>query len=185
MKYVEPYEFTQPNNAEGWNSPISLALGELITQGAIDFDSAEWDFDSFNQEQRDRLWKKFAARYYFRSIAIIPPARWRMRVIAALNEQMSKYRWLYEAMADGIDPLQSQGIHHKYRNINSEFPQTILSGNEDYASDGTDIEEETVISGDWLDILDKIKAASGIDELILDALEPLFSSLITVNSNMY
>lgn len=185
MKYIEAYELAQPDNAEGWTSPISLVLGELITQGAIDFDSSEWDFDSFNQEQRDRLWRKFSARYYFRSISIIPPARWKMRVIATVNEQMAKMKWLYQALEDGVDPLQAQGVHRRYRNIDSEFPQTMLSGNEDYASHGNDIEEETIYSGDWLDILAKIKDISGIDEMILDALEPLFSSLITVDTNMY
>ena len=185
MKYIDEYEFAQTDNSKGWTSPISLVLGELITQGAIDFSSAEWDFDSFNKEQRNRLWKKFQARYYFRSISMLPPARWRMRVIATVNEQMSKWRWIYEALEDGIDPLQAQGIHRRFRNIDSEFPQTMLSGNEDYASHGNDIEEETVISGNWLETIEKVNSISGIDENILDALEPLFSSLITVNSTMY
>ena len=177
------YQFAEPDNTRGWRSPISVALGELIQDGAIDFEKSEWDFDSFDSEQRDRLWKKFQARYYFRDLGMLPPARWRIRTIARLNEAMDKYRWAYQALADGVDPMQIVGRYRKYRNIDSDFPQTLLSGNQDYASYGNDFEEEEITSGNFLDFLRKLRTIKGVDELVLDELEPMFSSLLTVNVN--
>ena len=179
------YTFDEPDNSRGWRSPISLVLGELIEKGAIDFSSPEWDFDYYDREQRDRLYEKLEGRYYFRSISIVPPARWRKRLLAHLNELMAKYRWAYKALADGVDPLQVSDRYRKYRNIDSDFPQTILSKNQDYASYGTDFEEEELMQGDWLEFLQKLKSAKGVDEMILDELDGLFSSLITVNLNSY
>lgn len=179
------YQFEAPDNSRGWRSPISLVLGELIEKGAIDFSQAEWDFDFYDREQRDRLYAKLTKRYYFRSIGILPPARWRLRLIGQLNELMAKYRWVYRAMEDGIDPLQMQSRYRKYRNIDSDFPQTLLSQNQDYASYGTDFEDEEIMQGDWLEFLQKLKRSKGVDEMLLDELDGLFSSLITVNLNGY
>lgn len=177
------FQFNDIDPTRGWRSPISLVLGELIEDGAIDFSRSEWNFDSYNQEQRDRLYRKLEARYRYASIGIIPVARWRRRVIGQLNESMAKYRWAYKALDDGIDPLQIGSEYHKYRNIDSDFPQTLLSANEDYASYGTDIEEEWIRQGGWLEFLEKLKKAKGVDEMILDELEGLFSSLMTVSIN--
>ena len=180
------YQFAQTvDNSRGWRDPISLALGELVEAGHIDFSKPEWDFDYFDAPQRARLWRKFADRYYFRSISIIPPARWRKRVIARLNEAMDKYKWAYKALADGVDPLQAIGRYRKYRNIDSDFPQTLLSQNQDYASYGTDFEEEEITQGDFIEFLHKLRSIKGVDELVLDELEGCFSALITVNINAY
>lgn len=177
------YQFLDPNPAARWRSPISLVLGELIEYGVVNFSEAKWDFDAFDEEQRNRLWRKFEARYRYRSIGVLPLARWRRRVVGQLNELMSKYRWAYQALAEGIDPMQSEGRFRKYRNIDSDFPQTLLSRNQDYASYGTDFEEEEDKTGDWLEFLAKLKRAKGVDEMILDEMEGLFSSLITVSVN--
>lgn len=179
------YQFQDIDNRRGWRTPITLKLGELIEDGAIDFTLAEWDFDSYDAEQRARLYEKLEGRYYFRDIGVVPVARWRKRVIAQLNESMSKYRWAYKALEDGIDPLQVNSRYRKYRNIDSDFPQTLLSKNQDYASFGTDFEEEEIMQGDWLEFLNKLKKAKGIDEMILDECEHLFSALLTVNMNAY
>lgn len=179
------YQFAEPDNSRGWRSPVSLLLGELIEAGHIDFSQAAWDFDSYDVEQRNRLYHKLQGRFYFRSIAILPPARWRMRLLAQLNELMDKYKWAYKALEDGLDPLQAGSRYRRYVNIDSDFPQTLLSQNQDYASYGTDFEEEEIQQQDWLDFLVRLKRAKGVDEMILDELEPLFSSLITVNLNAW
>ena len=179
------YQFLDVDNTRGWRSPISLVLGELIEGGDIDFARAEWDFDSYDAEQRARLYRKFSDRYYFRSIGIIPVARWRKRLIAQLNESMDKYKWAYKALEDGLDPLQTASRYRKYRTIDSDFPQTLLSQNEDYASFGTDFEEEEIMQGDWLEFLRRLKNLKGVDEAILDECEHLFSHLVTVNTNGY
>ena len=177
------YQFSDVNVANGWRSPISLVLGELIEDGVIDFSSELWNFDSFNQEQRDRIYRKLEARFRYRSIGIIPFQRWRRRLLATMNEQMAKLKWAYQALEDGTDPMQAGSRYRKYRNIDSDFPQTLLSQNQDYASYGTDFEEEEIMQKAWLEFLAQLKDASGVDEILLDALEPLFSSLITVSMN--
>ena len=177
------YQFTAPNPAHGWRTPISIQLGELIETGAIDFTRSEWDFDSFDAAQRNRIWRKFEGRYRYRNIGILPPARWRRRVIAQLNEAMDKYKWAYKALADGLDPLQTSNRYRRYVNIDSDFPPTLLSKNQVYASYGTNFEEEEIVQGDWLEFLAKLRHIKGVDELVLDELEGLFSGLITVNIN--
>ena len=177
------YQFSDIDKTKGWRSPISLVLGELIEDGLINFSEEVWDFDSYDAEQRDRIYTKLEARYRYRSIGIIPLARWRRRLIGQLNESMDKYKWAYKALEDGIDPLQVAGRYRKYRNIDSDFPQTLLSENQDYASFGTDFEEEEITQGDWLEFLQKLKKSKGVDELLLDELEGLFSSLMTVSIN--
>lgn len=179
------YQFLEPDNARGWRSVMSMPLGEMIETGLIDFSKPEWDFDYFDREQRDRLYQKLTRRYYFRDIGVLPPARWRMRLIGSLNELMDKYKWAYQALKDGIDPLQASNRYRRYVNIDSDFPQTLLSKNQDYASYGTDFEEEETIQNDFLDFLLRLRRAKGVDEALLDELEPLFSSLITVNINGY
>ena len=54
--YVDNYE---EYNSSEYHSVYSIQLCELINDGWIDFSSHEWDFDCYDEEQRDRLWKKF------------------------------------------------------------------------------------------------------------------------------
>lgn len=178
---VEHFEY--PALERDWHGVINLPLGELIENGVIDFSSKSFDFDSYNDEQRNRFWKKFEGRYYFREIGIVPYGRWRRRLIAKLNELMDKYKWAYKAIDEGINPWSTFDEYVKSRNIDSDFPQTLLNGESDYASYGRDYESERIQFGDFIEKLNSIKDVSGIDEMILDELEILFSSLLTVSMN--
>ena len=60
---------------------------------------------------------------------------------------MPKYKPLYKMAADGLDPLQASNEYGKSRDIFSEFPQTMLSGNSDYASTGNDRQYRDFKSG--------------------------------------
>ena len=164
---------------------LTLTVFELEDDGIIDYSSSAFDFDSFDDEQRNRIWQKFSARYAFREIGIIPYARWHKRLIGKLNEIMPKYKWAYQYLKDGYPPLAIASEFNKSRSIDSDFPQTMLQGNEDYASFGRDFEHEKIMQGDFLEKLSQLKRSSDIDILILNELEPLFSSLVTVNMNAY
>lgn len=177
--------FRPPNVDRDNHAVISLTLFELETDGVVDYDSDAFDFDAYDDEQRNRLWTKFSARYAFREIGIIPYARWHKRLIGKLNEIMPKYKWAYDYVKDGYAPLATESRFNKSRSIDSDFPQTLLTGNEDYASFGRDFEHEEIVQGDFLEKLAQLRVSSDIDILILDELECLFSNLVTVNMNSF
>lgn len=178
-------------NLPDYHSSYSIQLCELIDCGFIDFNSSEWDFDSYKRdendtEQRDRYWQKFSARYYYREIGITPPGIWKHELIRKLNEIMPKYKPLYKMLDDGINIMQKMGEYGKSRNVYSDFPQTRLAGsNQDYASNATDREHEEIYLGDWLDTVARIKTYDDIDVMILKEMETMFSAMFTVAINGY
>lgn len=168
-----------------FHAVYSIQLCELIESGWCDFDSEEWDFDYYDKEQRDRLWKKFARRFYWREIGITPPGQWKWELLRKLDEIMPKYKPVYKALAEGQNILQHYGEYGKSRNIYSEFPQTQLGGNEDYASNGTDKEYESIYLPDWIEQMKKLQDYDDVDVMILKELESMFSCMFTVNINGY
>lgn len=173
-----------------YHAVFSVQLCELINGGWIDFSDESWDFDSYkkfpeDREQRDRFWKKFERRFYFREIGITPPGQWKWEVLRKLDEIMPKYKPAYKLLDDGQNILQHYGEYGKSRVIYSEFPQTMLGENEDYASNGTDREHEEIYLGDWIDQIDKLKSYNDIDVMLLNELESMFSQMYTVNINGY
>lgn len=179
VDYFSPY--IEPD----FHSVYSIQLCELIESGWIDFMSDDWDFDYYDLEQRNRLWMKFEKRFYFREIGITPPGIWRWELLRKLNEIMPKYKPAYEALDNGQNILQHYGEYGKSRNIYSEFPQTMLGDNEDYASNGTDREHEEIYLGDWMEQIAKLRNYDDIDVCILKELETMFSCMFTVNINGY
>lgn len=181
-RHVDGY--TPYINSE-YHSVFSIQLCELINDGWIDFSTEEWDFDYYNEEQRNRFWKKFTRRFYWREIGITPPGQWKWELLRKLDEIMPKYKPIYKMLDEGQNILQHYGEYGKSRNIFSEFPQTQLGGNEDYASNGTDREHEEIYLGDWIDQLAKIKNYNDVDVMILNEMETMFSCMFTVNVNGY
>lgn len=155
---------------------ITITVAELVNDGILDY---EWfDFDAFDDAQRERLWNKFKARFEWREIGIIPVGRWMKRVIAKLNEVMPKYKPLYQALEDGITPMTAWDEWHKSRDIYSSFPQTALGGSDvDYASSGNDREYETVRDYGMLDVGERIGDYDDVDVMILNDLEHLFMAI--------
>ena len=180
--FVKNYE---EYHRDEYHAVYSIQLCELINDGWIDFSDSSWDFDCYDEEQRNRLWKKFERRFYWREIGIIPPGQWKWEVLRKLDEIMPKYKPAYDALKNGQNIFQHYGEYGKSRNIFSEFPQTQLGGNEDYASNGTDREHEEIYLGDWMDQLTKIKNYDDVDVMILKELETMFSCMFTVNINGY
>lgn len=197
MNLIDDFEFyARPD----FHSVFSIQLCELIEGGWIDFSDESWDFDSYkktiiidgvpvidenDREQRDRLWEKFKNRYYWREIGITPPGQWKWELLRKLNEIMPKYKYAYKLLDDDIDILQTYAEYGKSRNIFSEFPQTMLGDNEDYASTGTDKQHENIYLGNWIDTMKKLKSYSDVDVMILEELETFFSVMFTVNVNGY
>lgn len=154
----------------------TITVGELVDDGILTY---EWfDFDAFDEEQRERLWAKFKARFQFREIGVIPPGRWMQRIITKLNEVMPKYKQIYQALADGANVLNAGNEYHKRRDVYSTFPQTALAGrDQDYASSGTDLEYETLRDMGLLDASERMPEYNDVDVLVLNELEHLFLAI--------
>ena len=93
---------------------------------------------------------------------------------------MPKYKPLYKMLEDGQNILQHYGEYGKSRNVFSDFPQTLLGDNQDYASNANDRENEEIYLGDWIDQMEKIKTYDDIDVMILKELDTMFSQMYTV-----
>lgn len=163
----------------------TVKFGELVEIGWYNPSDPTWQWDYYTEEQYSRLCTKFVARYWDREIGILPPGEWKRSYIRKLNEIMPKYKKMYEEYED-IDIMQIKREYGKDRQIYSDFPQTLLSENEDYASTGKDDEYEKVTEGDPIERLeDMSENFRDIDVMILDELEILFSSLVSVSINLF
>lgn len=183
---IRPYPYSEDSYPD-YHAVVSIQLIELINDGVVDFNEPEWDYDYYSKDQRDRVYEKVVGRFGYREIGIIPIKEWHARFIALLNEIMPKYKPLYEALEKGVDITQVGGEYNKTRDIYSDFPQTMLSGdNQDYASTGQDHEHETIHTGAWVDVAEAIDTRyNDVDVMILNKLERMFTPLITVNMNGY
>lgn len=182
---VETYKYNPEEVTwdRDFHAVMTVTLGELVTDGWIDWTKDIWKWDAYDEDQRERLNNKIEARYWDREIGILPPGEWRRRFIGRLNEIMPKYSLLYDKIKEGIDIWQDSDEYHKERNVTSSYPQTIISGEQDYASGAGDTEYETIRDGNMLDKLKQFQEYEDVDVMILNDLDPLFSSLVTVNVN--
>lgn len=94
-------------------------------------------------------------------------------------ELMPKYRPLYDELKNDIVPLASENEYYKRRTIDSEYPETLLSDNSDYVSNGVDEEWERVKVGNVADAMESYARFHAVDEALLDELEPMFYSMYT------
>lgn len=160
---------------------ISVTLGELVEDGWIDFKDSTWKFPQYSDEQHERLCSKIVNHYYTREIGVLPPLTWKREFLRKLNEIMPKYITLYKYLDEmGANGLSARDEGYKSRNIVSDFPQTILSGNEDYASMGTDHEYERIHRESAFDYVARLRVYDDVDLLIIEELESMFSCLLTV-----
>lgn len=173
-------------NPTDYHSALSIQLCELAEVGFFNMSDETWTYDYYSEEQRDRLNKKILDRFYFREIGIVPPGKWKREFLRKLNEIMPKYKPLYKAVEDGINIIADSDEYGKSRDIFSEFPATMLGDNQDYASTGRDRQYERVKVANAVDAFDKVRARyTDVDVMILDELESMFSSLLTVSINGY
>ena len=183
---MKPFDFPQVGTDERFDG-YSITLGEWYEQGFYDPDDESWHWNAYSDEQYSRLCKKFLDRFYFRDVAVLPAYRWKLAYLRKLNEIMPKYKLLYERVEAGVNPLQIEDVYTKSRDIFSDFPQTLLEGQADYASTGDDRESETVREGDVSEkLVDFAERYNDVDVLILGELDgALFSSIIVPTVPMF
>ncbi len=180
----------QPFNApdlpdDEWHSATSITLDELIDCGVVDFDAENMRWNAPDEETRMRVNDKIIARYGIREISITPPGVWIRQFVRKMNELAPKYNLIWQRIKDEeFDPWQTSRDYGKSRHIYSDFPQTMLGGNEDYATAGNDREHEDGHEGDLFMRAREIgQKYQDVDVMLLDELEVLFSCLISVNFN--
>ena len=160
---------------------MTITLGEWHEMGFYKpFEDGSWRFDSYSDEQYTRLCAKFLNRFYDREVSITVPNKWKRAYLRKLNEIMPKYKLLYKRVDEGVNPFQDGRERSKSRDIFSDFPETMLSGNSDYASTGNDRESDVMREGDAIDkAMQFAYYWRDVDAMILDELEhTLFTSLM-------
>lgn len=184
---IDPQEWDDFTGHDQWNAVYTIQLGELVDCGLFDWTRPELDWSSaaYDAEQYKRVCDYFIERFYYREISLEPFEEWR-RVLRRklVYELMPKYKPLYERVAEGLNPLADGIEYYKNRTIESAYPETLLSENADYITDGRDEEFERIKEGNLVDSIDNYASLyKGVDELLLDDLETMFISLYTSNMN--
>lgn len=129
-----------------------------IIGGAIDLSR----YPIFNETYRPRLNGLIIDRFYNQEIGHETVSKFQLQLRAHLNENMPYFNRMYEAEILEIDPLRTVDLqtvtsntgtqnsvanvagetdtstHSGSRSVYSDLPQTMLAGNEDYASNATD-----------------------------------------------
>ena len=165
----------------------TVQLGELVESGVFDWSSPilDWSQSAYSEEQYNRVCSYFIDRFEFREISLIPFYEWAKRLhYKLIYELMPKYKPLYDAFESGINPLADFDEYYKDREITSAYPETMLSGNSDYASDGRDSEYEKIRLGNVTEREQQyIDGFRAIDSALLDELESMFVCMYTANVN--
>ena len=165
----------------------TVKLIELVQTGVFDWSREElnWSIAAYDEEQYDRVCSYFIERYRYEEIALLPVKEWMLSLKRRLiYELMPKYRPLYERLKDGLNPFQESDEYHKKRSITSDYPETILSANADYVSDGVDIEYETIREGNIAEMAVNYRDMyRDVDNMLLDELEIMFIQIYTANVN--
>lgn len=168
-----------------WNAVYTVTLGELIDKGVFDWslDILDWSAAAYSAEQYKRVCTYFIERFRFREISVEPFYEWATMLHRKLvYELMPKYRNLYKYLDADFDPAQISDRYRKRRAIGSDYPETMLSGNSDYASNGQDEESEEIERGSLQDAYNAYVAGyQTIDEHLLDELESMFIGLYTAS----
>lgn len=170
-----------------WNAVYTIQLGELIESGVFDWSKAilNWREAALDDAQYERVCRYFMERFYYREISMEPFLQWANYLKRKLVfELMPKYKPLYERISEGVNPLADGNEYYKNRTIQSAYPETLLSENADYITDGRDEEFQRIKEGKLADSLENFALKyKGVDQLILDELESMFISLYTANIN--
>lgn len=183
---IDSDEMMRDVGAAKFHSVNSITLGELIDNGVFRWSDVWNPIHAYNNEQYTRLCTAFEKRFFYREIGITPYKQWVTRLSYELvYKLMPKYIPMYKQLDSGYDPLQTGGEYRKERKIESDFPETLLSANQDYASKGYDFESETVGRGNLTDdYVNYAQNFQAIDAMIIDELEQImFSGLFTINVN--
>lgn len=184
---IDIEEFNNFTDENRFNAILTIQLGELIENKVFDWenDNLRWYSAAYNDEQYNRICKYFIERFYYREISIEPFEEWaRVLKRKIIYELMPKYRELYKRFDEEINPLSKENEYFKERTIESAYPETLLSENSDYITDGKDEENQRIKEGDFIDTTMKYaRHFKYIDEMFLDDLESMFVSMYSLNIN--
>jgi hypothetical protein len=170
---------------------MTYTFGELLdVPGGVDWDNTAWSWRdvAYDDTQYTRCCRKIENRFYDRELGVMPPSRWRRHFMRLIREIMPTLRPLYALIDNNPDIILSDSdTWHKMRTVFSDFPATQLTENQDYASNATDNQYETIANGNFMDKVNRIRNGEyvDIDVLLLDHLESCFSPLWTININNY
>lgn len=184
MDKLTPPDYDSVIESE-FHDVVTFALGELWKDGWFDLTDESWAFPKYTDEQHERLCKKILNHYYMRNIGILPLAQWKREFLRKMDEIMPKYIILYKKIDENPDSWNASDEYYKSRNVFSDFPQTRLGDNQDYASTGNDAQYERLRDGSILELSDKLQAYNDVDLQIINELESLFSCLFTINLNAW
>lgn len=181
------YNALHYTGTDEWNAVYTVMIGELQAAGVFnwDYEYLNWSEAAWNTEQYERVCNYFVERFYYREISIEPFEEWARTLKRKLvYELMPKYKPLYERASEGFSPLADEDEYYKSRIVNSEYPETMLSGNSDYLTDARDEEYERVKEGNLVYAMERYKERfHGVDQSLLDELESMFISMYTTNVN--
>lgn len=182
--------FVPGETVPDYHAVTTITLGELLVPGGIDWTSPQWSWrnDAYDDTQYSRCCAKIENRYYDRELGVMPPGRWRRHLLRLITEIMPVLKPLYELAAGNPGIFMSDAdTWHKTRTVFSDFPATQLVTGQDYASNATDMEYETVTNGNYMDKVKAIRQGDyvDIDVLLLEHINACFSPLWTVGINNY
>lgn len=182
--------FVPGETAPDYHAVTTITLGELLVPGGIDWTTPQWSWrdDAYDDTQYTRCCAKIENRYYDRELGVMPPGRWRRHLLRLIAEIMPVLKPLYE-LTNGNPGIfmTDDDTWHKTRTVFSDFPATQLAAGQDYASNATDMEYETVTNGNYMDKVKAIRQGDyvDVDVLLLEHINTCFSPLWTVNINNY
>lgn len=186
---INHYQPCEPR--DDFHGVMTYTFGELLdVPGGVDWATATWSWRdvAYDGTQYTRCCKKIENRFYDRELGVLPVSRWKRHFLRLITEIMPTLKPLYAAV-DGNSGimLSDMDTWHKMRTVFSDFPATQLAENQDYASNATDTQYETIANGDFMDKVNRIRNGDyvDIDVLLLEHLETCFSPLWTVNINNY
>ena len=184
---IDVEEFDNYTGTDEWFAVYTVQLGELVENGVFDWDSPEldWRIAAYDETQYLRVNEYFIERFRYREISIEPYLEWaRMLKRKLVFELMPKYKSLYERVSEGINPLSGENEYYKNRTIESAYPETLLSENADYITDGKDEEFQRIKEANFIDGMENFATRyKAVDEMMLDELESMFICMYTTNIN--
>ena len=170
-----------------YNAVYTVQLGELVAVGVFDWSNEilNWESAAYDTEQYARVCEYFIERFRYREISIEPFEEWARTLRRKLVfELMPKYKPVYEQFAEGINPFSDSNEYYKNRTIQSAYPETLLSENADYITDGKDEEYQRIKDGNLVESAARYaERFHSVDEMLLDELESMFVCMYTTNVN--
>lgn len=184
---IDVDDWLNDTGIDQWNAVYTVQIGELVDCGVFDWSRPELDWSSaaYDEAQYKRVCDYFVERFYYREISLEPFEEWARNLKRKIVfELMPKYKPLYERIAEGVNPIADENEYFKNRTIQSAYPETLLSENADYITDGKDEEYQRIREKDFSQsVANFAELYKGVDELLLDNLESMFICMYTANMN--